>query len=503
MAELIKLADRVHPLYEYNKETWELYFDSVKGGDEFITEDNLFSHRLEDPEDYDERLERGYYLNYCDTIPSIYNSFIFRSNIERPPDDSIKDFRANVDGRGTDISAYIKRAGYFSSVFGVMHILVDINSEGGRIISKADEKNLRPYCSMIYPTKLRDWAVDDFGNFIWVLIESEYYDDKDPLYEREIRKHYKLITKEYWKVEDEEGNLVESGINSLGYIPIITMYHKDLTDDKVGESMLKDIVYVNRTIMNWCSCIDEMIERQTFSQLVLPDDGTLAEASETGDDPLIRVSTSSVWTANAESRWPPQFISPNVENITTIWSLVLDHVKEMFRMAGLIGSSDDLYVSRSGRAAQMGFLGVNSSLAEKAAKYQEFENTISKMVYEYMGRDMDDFKEVKYPDSFDVTALSEEITTYFSIMERNFSTTLNKTIMRSIARRSTPLAPSDIRLKIEEEIESNSGIVEPVNALGNQDGSNNVGNPNAQNISNTFRGQKDKKFDEVTKRKKE
>jgi len=281
------------------------------------------------------------------------------------------------------------------------------------------------------------------------------------------------------------------------------MYHKDLTDDKVGESMLKDIVYVNRTIMNWCSCIDEMIERQTFSQLVLPDDGTLAEASETGDDPLIRVSTSSVWTANAESRWPPQFISPNVENITTVWSLVLDHVKEMFRMAGLVGSSDDLYVSRSGRAAQMGFLGVNSSLAEKAAKYQEFENTIGKMVYEYMGSNIDDFKEVKYPDSFDVTALSEEIATYFSIMERNFSTTLNKTIMRSIARRSTPLAPSDIRLKIEQEIESNSGIVEPVNAFGNQDNSNNVGNPNAQNISNTFRGQKDKKFDEVTKRKKE
>jgi len=55
-----------------------------------------------------------------------------------------------------------------------------------------------------------------------------------------------------------------------------------------------------------------MIERQTFSQLVVPDDGTLAEASEM-DDPLRRVSTSSVWTYNADARHAPAYISPNTE----------------------------------------------------------------------------------------------------------------------------------------------------------------------------------------------
>ena len=79
----IKLSERKHPLYEDNIDLWELYLNASKGGDDFINSDNLFSHRLEDSEDYDERLERGYYLNFCDTIPRIYNSYIFKKNIER------------------------------------------------------------------------------------------------------------------------------------------------------------------------------------------------------------------------------------------------------------------------------------------------------------------------------------------------------------------------------------------------------------------------------------
>lgn len=509
MPKLI-LADRVHPLYDENIDNWNLYYNSVKGGDNFANEDNLFTHRLEEADDYDERLDRSYYLNFCDAIPAIYNSYIFKKEVERPPDESISSFRSNVDGRGTTITEFVKRIGFFSSVFGVMHALVDIPSSTKAQPSKKDqrEEGLIPYVSMIYPTQLRDWSLDSRGNFNWVIIESTYYNDADPTKEREEAKHYKLITREEWRIEDEDGNtpnfdeegMESSGTNDLGFVPIITMYHKDISNDKIGESVLKDIVYVNRAILNWCSCIDEQIERQTFSQLVVPDFGELSDEEEKGGDPLNRIGTSSIWSYNADAKHAPQFISPDVENINTVWKLVVDHIKEIYRMAGLIGSSEDMYVSRSGRAAQMGFLSVNSVLAEKAGKYQKFEDEICKLAYMQLGEDVTQYLGVQYPASFDVQALTEEIDATFKIAQRNLSPTLNKTIFKNIARRAVPQAPEDIRTQIEAEIEAGDGVLE---SLFDKEGpSKEDGNP-GNRLGDTHSTTDEKEARETKKQKEE
>ena len=429
---------------------------------------------------------------------------------KRQPSEDLAIFRKNTDGKGTYISDFVKKVGYYASVCGVMHALVDMPTLNKRGLTKkaVQESKLSPYCSLVYPTQLVDWSLDSRGNLNWIVIEMVYYDDADPTKERTVRKHYKIITREQWWIEDEDGNRVKyedgsasEGQNELGIVPLITMYHKDESDDKVGESLLKDIVYINRAIMNWCSCIDEQIERQTFSQLIVPDAGELAEESETGDDPLYRIGTSSIWTFNAQANHPPQFISPNVENISTIWRLVVDHIKEIYRIAGLIGSTDDMYVSRSGRAAQMGFIGVNSVLAEKAARYQKFENDISKVALMYLGKNPEEYDEVKYPDSFDIKALQDDIDTYFKIMERNMSITLNKALMKNISRRALPLASQKLASTIEKEIEANSGIVEPISRE-KQTAEGEDGNPNS-NLGKSFRTKEDLEFDEKTKKKKE
>ena len=147
-------------------------------------------------------------------------------------------------------------------------------------------------------------------------------------------------------------------------------------------------------------------------------------------------------------------------------------------MAGLLGGSSDLYSAKSGRASQMSFLGVNSSLAEKAMRYQKFENDISKMAYKLLEKNVEEFEEVKYPSSFDITALADEVDSMFSIMERNFSPRLNKTIMKNIARKAVPLAQQKDKEEIENEIESGDGIVEPINkkeeGMLNEDGTRNT-----------------------------
>ena len=261
------------------------------------------------------------------------------------------------------------------------------------------------------------------------------------------------------------------------------MYHK-AGDDKIGESLLKDIVYVNRAIMNYCSLIDEMCERQTFSQLIVPDMGDLAEENESGEDPLGKIGTSSAWTFNAEAKNPPQFISPNTDNINTIWALALDLIKEIYRLSGLQGGTSDLYTARSGRQSQVSFSGVNSALAEKASNYEKFENNISRLAYLMLGSSIDDYADISYPNSFDIAALEDEIDNSMKIMERNFSETLNKSLQKQISRKALPTVPNDIKEAIESEIDASDGIVSPVQVTANL--SNGDGNPNSD-LGNSFK----------------
>ena len=58
------------------------------------------------------------------------------------------------------------------------------------------------------------------------------------------------------------------------------------------------------------SNIDEMIERQTFSQLICPDDGTLSEQNE-DNNPLKKIGTSHIFTFPSDTGHPPSFISPD------------------------------------------------------------------------------------------------------------------------------------------------------------------------------------------------
>lgn len=509
MAETKKklLKDREHPLYTKNSDKWEFFRDSTKGGEDFakdIIGSQGFKHRLEDSTDLTQRQNRVYYLNYCDSLPNIYNSYIFRENIKRPPDKNLEFFRNNVDRRGTSISSFIKKAGRYASIYGACHILVDIPSTTKKNPSVADVKTdkISPFCSIIIPSQLKDWSIDEAGNFRWILYEYEYHHDLDPKIERTTETLYKVITKTEWWIEDEDGKPAKfddgepsNGTNSLGFIPIYTLYNIEGEDDKVGESMLKDIAYVNRIILSWCSLIDEQIERQTFSQLTMPDDQAMDEDENKGRDPLDRISTSSIFTFNPESKHPPAFISPNVETINTIWNLVLDHVKEIFRMAGLLGGTSDLYTSRSGRQSQMSFKSVDSSLAEKALTYQKCENEISRIAYTQLGVDNTNFESVKYPSSFDTAALAEEIDGFLKVMERNFSETLNKSMMKDIARKATPLAPESIREQIESEIESGDGRVETLQSNSILPEEKGQGNTNS-NLDKSFKGTKDAKTED-------
>lgn len=469
----IDLSKKEHPLYAKYKPKWDFYMMSVKGGEDYTkSEANLFTHRLESSaDDYEDRKLRSYFLNYCAAVPQIYADYIFKEKVTRPADEVLKDFRADVDGRGTSIITFMRKVSVLSSIFGHIHIVVDMptidKTKGAISVKAAKDQKLRPRLTLVYPQFLKDWSVDVNGVLNWALIQTDRYEDVDPLMDRQDVTEYKVIGRDKWDIFDRDSKSVGSGPNELGEVYLVTCYNKDIDLDLIGESQLTDIAYINRAIFNWCSNIDEMIERQTFSQLICPDDGTLSEQEEK-TNPLKRIGTSSIFTFPSDTGHPPAFISPDTSQLEIIWKMIGEHVKEIWRLAGLRSWDEGISTSqRSGVSMQFSFLDVNSALASKAGSLEVVENEIDRLVYRWLGKS-DIPAKVNYPTSFDVLTLTEAIDTTFKIVEANFSETLNKHLLKTLVYKSLPVISEDIKIAIEKEIDAGDGTIESAALLKQQ-----------------------------------
>ncbi len=471
----LKMCDRTHPLYSKYIGEWEFFAEAAQGGHEYYkNEDNLFTHRLEGQAgDFQDRLDRVYYLNYSNLVCAIYADYIFKEIVRRPPHNEIDEWRTNVDGRGTDIDTFMNNVSYLSSVYGQVHVFVDSPSNSGVEIPlhqyKADKERYAPYAVIVKPEDLRDWSVDEFGNYNWVLIRTAGYADDDPQETRDDNTTYRLITKEYWEVYDNKGVRLDGGDNNLGAVYMVTCYNSDTNMDVIGDSLIKDIARINRIIYNWCSNIDEMIERQTFSQLVMPEDpqAALNEDNE-GGDPLRAIGTAQIFTFPTTAGHPPAFISPDRQQMDVIWKMIQQHIDKIYELAGLgtVGSQSKFLSQRSGISQAYQFLSINSSLARKAKKLEKCERSIESLVLAWLGSEPTE-EPIEYPTSFDTMTMTEIMDSTFGIVAQNFSTTLNIELLKALAKKAVPVLPDEKLQEIYNEIDENEGtLMSPFVALG-------------------------------------
>lgn len=469
------MPDRTHPLYRQYIKEWLFYEESAQGGKEYYSnEDNLYSHRLEDQAgDYQDRLDRVYYLNYCSLVCAIYADYIFKEIVRRPPEPKLDGWRINTDGRGTDVDTFMNHVSYLSSVYGQVHVVVDspyaADINVPLHVYKADQERFNPYSVIVTPQDLRDWSVDEFGNYNWVLIRSRGYSDVNPYGERVDDTTYRLITRDKWEIYNAKGKKIRSGDNPLGEVYMTTCYNSDTNLDIIGESLIKDISRINRVIYNWCSNIDEMIERQTFSQLVMPEDPQAQlEESDEGGDPLRVIGTSQIFTFPSTAGHPPAFISPDRQQIDAIWKMIQQHIDKIYELAGLgtVGSQSKFLSQRSGISQAYQFLSINSSLARKAKKLEKTENDIEKLVLKWQNQE-EQTEPVEYPTQFDILSLEETMESTFGIVGQNFSTTLNIELLQTLAKKAAPVLPTEVLQEIFDEIEENAGtLMNPLLALG-------------------------------------
>lgn len=470
------LIDRRHPEYAENVEHWDFLEDTYEGGREWFDE-NTFRYIKEGDQEYADRLARAYRFNHSREVVDLLNKYLFKQNIQRNVDDApdaVKRFWDKSTRNGLGIKDFVRQVSKKASIYGRIGIVVDTTSRGGPVISKADERNagFRTYAYIVSPEQLLDYAFDDEGELIWVLVEECVRDDADPLTSSgEEQERFRLWTKDGWQLYQEfkEGRkkvvkLIDSGIHNLGVVPVILADNIITDEDYCAPSLIGDIAYLDRAVANYLSNLDAIIQDQTFSQLAMPAQNILP--GEDNYTKLTEMGTKRIFLYDGESNTQPFYLSPDVKQVEIILAVVNKIIGEIYHTVGLAGerTKQDNAVgidNSSGVAKAYDFERVNALLAAKADSLEVIENKLVRLVALWNSEESKvESNLVSYPDDFDTRGLYDEFDIAARLMLIDAPETVRQEQMKSVLDKLFPQIGSAKRAEMEKELKDWPGTPE-------------------------------------------
>ncbi len=479
---VVNLSERAHPYHAENLELWQDCYLAYRGGKEFIY-DALERHSLEFEEDFERRRNRAFYFNFVKRIVNAMTDVIYDSMIVRPsPSDYpvIAPFYRRASNFGESYNTFTRRMSKMSSVFGWVVVAVEHYASKPPTLADVEAGKSYPRLSLYTPLEFVDW-VKDGDKFSYGLVRRTIYrraDLNDPLSEIiELEEH--IVYTDKYIVIVQGDDVVGEYKHSLGRAPLVLV--NDSTVDEFGfsEPLIKDVSRIARALVNWLSVIDEVFERQTLSQLVCPDDGSLHEEAQTLVEQhgpeiftdlseiedytkivLKRIGTSKIFTYPANAGHPPQYISPPASNIGDAWDIIMQLAATMFFLVGLGGVREDLYTSSS-KARQSVLSLMQSYLQDKASNLQTAEEEILSLYFAYMPEQARPSRiEVRYPAEIDVGPYIEFFSTVLEMLKVNLSEEFNKVMAKRLVDKC-PYITMEEKDRIKRQIEE-KGVQIPI-----------------------------------------
>jgi hypothetical protein len=416
----------------------------------------LHQHGRENDGDFQDRIARSYYLNYCKTIIHIYKSHIGRKTIKRNFDRNkdFLEFSGNADGMGRTLNYWsLERAFPLAQVFGWLPCLVDVPAgPSNELGTEADRKaaGVKPFVTAIAPMNFVDWQVSN-GKFDWAIIREEFLKPTgDPTTrggnDKEVQ--YKVWTPEWWAVYDGEakpkGDL-EKNEHKLKEVPIAVALNEESTlyDWPIGISAIGDIADLNREIYNQCSLLQEFLYKQCFAQLVL-------DAEMVGK--IIELGQSNAIPKEGEQA-DPFFLAPPIAPAEFIDTRIDKLVQEIYRLSVVRDTTVVQGAAESGISKAYDFHDAQQNMARKSKNMEEFEKEIMRYTGLWLGSEVNKEElEITWPDEFDVKTLNEEIAEITEIFKSDIgSVTLNRELAKGVV--SKMFSDEKMVQKIHDELD--------------------------------------------------
>jgi hypothetical protein len=453
------MMTRTHSRIAAKQKIWRLIQQSYAGGVEYLPSENLFRHPKEDREGFSERSRRAVYFNHVQPLVDIVSGFLYAQPPEREIPAALAGF-ASMTSRGKSLEEFVQSVAIHSLQYTV-GVLVDMPAapEGIEIRTRADvaELGLQPFAVLYLPQQICDFATDEQGRLIWVLLDNTREVDEDPTAPRSSKVQRRLWTRTYWqdfekvqapgaKTEYVAGEPQEHG---FGEVPFRFVNWRDLNQDQIAETPVEDIALLDRKYYNAESLLDEMLYSGSFKMLAF--EGTSADLP--GDIEAHGVSGVTVLT-HPQGTQPPAFIGAGLEDVGAFLTALKHYEDQMLAKLGMDPDHDKKYV-QSGVAKSLEFRKCESILEGGAKALEGLETWMLRaaatwLEIEYDGR-------VQYSRGFQGDILDAELARLYKLLllrsETRYRQIIEKLIVRKSLREESPEILKDLEREIEREPE--------------------------------------------------
>lgn len=446
------ITNRRHSRYEELLPEWKFMWTSYQGGKKYRDE-QLFQFVSEMGKNFQRRKDEAFNFQYDKKIVDAYFKYIFKNKVEREGFEGIP--KDNIDGKGSDMTAFMKKVAVFRHVFNKFHILIDSpkaprNPETGEPIqiSEAErvEMGLEPFAVLIFP-----WQLIDFykvgGKFQWALIVTNEVNKANPFTDDKEVEVFNLWTPlELIKfVENENKDLVviDRVIHGLGEVPLIDCTFEQ-TDEETQFSLgdYYKLATINRTIFNLVSLINQNLFTQTFGQLVLAE----------GMDPEV-TGVHAAFTEPVEGTGQTRYIQPKGENVIRIWEMIKNYRIEMYFVSGLFKKSDQ-QLAETAESKSWDFVETEKFLGSIADELMIIEKMIAQFVLLWKSDTLSERFKTEYNKDYQVADLEAELKNLLDIEALEVkSDTFTIEVLKKTVAKFLPNIPSETETKIIKEFE--------------------------------------------------
>jgi len=446
-------------LYDENIDRWNFYGLAYEGGMPFIKK-ALDQHPRESNKNWTQRIKEGVNFNYSAIVIDLFAYYLTEKNPARElgslsDDELYKMFVNDCDLYGSDFSIWINDCQKLAGIYGHVGILVDKpNAQGPLSREKALADRVYPYVCAYTPPHILDW---DF--------QRDPQSGRPKLVYLKLRDLNEEIlvwrpdSWERWKTGEEAPEKIASGVNPLGEIPFVWMKNiKDTTYPYMGISDLKEIAYINASLIRNVSCGDEVIKFAGFPMLRAPMEKDDDIGKKTSNDIVGPRGVLEFDPTVPESK--PDWLESAVKDpIDAILIWIGKKISEIYQIAHLSGmhaheKSDQV---RSGVALRYEFAQLTRVLSKKTANLNDAEQQIIKFWLKWQGKeDILNKISVKRPTDFSVDDLSQNLENYIIAMENVKSDRYRREIQKNIARQTLPDLSDAVVNEIIDEIDNST-----------------------------------------------
>lgn len=442
-----------HPDYDANEDRWEFYLRSYMGGQDYQHGNYLTRYSLESSEEYSRRIDLTPIDNHCRNIVHIYSSFLWRTPPTRiynslSNNPALESFIRDADLDGESLNSFMKTAQVWASVYGHVWIMIDKPASNAGTRAEELAQDIRPYATLFTPENVFDWKWERMpsGRFELVYLKvRESVDRKDAT---TTVSHFRIWRKdivEHWIEDGETDTKIDEMPNPLGRIPAVFVPANKSVTRSIGISDLSDIAYMQKTIYQELSEIEQLIRISNHPSLVKTND---TDASA-GAGSIVTIPD------DLDGNLKPYLLQPSGQNIDAIRASINDKVQAINRMSHMGAVRGTEAMTQSGVAMQTEFQMLNAKLNEKARILELAEEQMWSLFCQWQEVQPD--VEVYYPDAFDLRDYDKELS---FLQQAKASGVRSTTFQQEIDKQIADLVLDDKMLEAaHSEIESSVGVL--------------------------------------------